>query len=370
MRSLRRSLALEPHQFRDLDLERQGNQQQRADSRFDFRVLDQAHMSALNADHVREVVLVDAVLGAEGANALPECDAEAFHSRIYRFASHRHVARPRCARLVLQCDVICNDVIYYSLMKMRGFLALEACMTGAFLGLVGVAVLLGALFLFALSFNRKLVVRYPATRKQSGFMALFGVVAFIIGVATAPSRPTTTQAAVPLESPRPVVERQGEPTPPPSQPAAPRISSPAPQPTARTVNLSLEVTSYISGQQDGTGDVVNFQNGTMQGVTWIPAPSAFQAPEMHVYRVNSDKGEAWTWSVQWFGSKRSLSELVGTPSIRFLGTRGMQRVSRVENGIFKGRIVTTLSATEEIRISTLEYLRMREPEFASWLSNK
>jgi hypothetical protein len=103
-------------------------------------------------------------------------------------------------------------------------------------------------------------------------------------------------------------------------------------------------------------------------MTWIPAPSAFQASEMHVYRVTRDKGEAW--SVRWFGSKRSLSELVGTASIRFLGTRGMQRVPRVEDGIFKGQIATTLSATEETRVSTLEYLRAWEPEFADWLSDK
>jgi hypothetical protein len=48
----------------------------------------------------------------------------------------------------------------------------------------------------------------------------------------------------------------------------------------------------------------------------------------------------------------------------------MQRVFRVEDGIFKGRIVTTLSATEEPRVSTLEYLRVRELKFADWLSDK
>jgi hypothetical protein len=48
----------------------------------------------------------------------------------------------------------------------------------------------------------------------------------------------------------------------------------------------------------------------------------------------------------------------------------MQRVIRVEDGVFKGRIVTTLNATEETRVSTLEYLRLREPEFAAWLLDK
>lgn len=239
-------------------------------------------------------------------------------------------------------------------------------MAGALLGLIGVAVLLGSLFLFSLSFNRKLVTRYPATRKQSGFMAVIGVVAFIVGVATTPTSPAATQAATPPAPSAPVVQRQVEPTPPAPQPAAPRVPSPAPKPAPKAVNLSASVASYASGLQDRTGNVVNFQNGTMQGVTWIPAPSAFRAAEMHVYRVTKDKGEAW--SVQWFGSKRSLSQLVGTPSIRFLGTRGMQRVSRVEDGIFKGRIVTTQSATEETRVSTLEYLREREPGFADWLS--
>lgn len=238
-------------------------------------------------------------------------------------------------------------------------------MVAALLGVSGILTVLAALFLFALSFNRKLVTRYPATRKQSGFMAVIGVVAFIVGVATTSISPAATQAATPPAPPALVVERQVKPTPPAPQPAAPRVASPAPKPVAKTINLSVSVVSYISGQQDGTGDVVNFQNGTMQGVTWIPAPSVFQASEMHVYRVNRDKGEAW--SVQWFGSKRSLSQLVGTSSIRFLGTRGMQRVSRVEDGIFKGRIVTTLSATEETRVSTLEYLRAREPEFADWV---
>jgi hypothetical protein len=121
----------------------------------------------------------------------------------------------------------------------------------------------------------------------------------------------------------------------------------------------------VAGANDQTGDKLRFENGTVDGVTWIPAPRVFQASEMHVYRIVGQSATAW--SLQLFGSKREPLELVGTSSLRFVGTRGLQRVLRVEDGIFKGCIVTVLERTGETRVSTVGYLRVREGEFANWV---
>jgi hypothetical protein len=255
-------------------------------------------------------------------------------------------------------------------------------MTGAVLGLSGLAIIIGALILFALSLIPKLSTRYPATRKQSGVMALVGVAAFIGGIVTTtddPPRTRATKPAVPLEV---AVQRQVKATTTPQQtaparvvpgavaqaaqrPAARPAPKPAPRPAQKVVDLSGLVSSYVSGQRDKTGEVLNYEDGTMQGVNWIPAPSTFQSPEMHVYRVVNAPG---AWSVQWFSTKRAPSELVGTPSLRFLGTRGMQRVYRVEDGKFKGRVVTNMRNGDEIRMYTLEFIRVREQELGSWLA--
>jgi hypothetical protein len=148
---------------------------------------------------------------------------------------------------------------------------------------------------------------------------------------------------------------------------AEKVSTPAatavkPPPALQATDLGKTVAQYAAGVNDQTGDKLRFENGTVDGVTWLPAPRVFQASEMHVYRVVGQSATAW--SLQWFGSKRAPLELVGTSSLRFVGARGLQRVLRVEDGIFKGCIVTVLERTGETRISTMGYLRVREGEFA------
>jgi hypothetical protein len=68
-------------------------------------------------------------------------------------------------------------------------------MIGAAIGLIGFATILGALGMFLMSLNQKLLKRYPATRKQAGWMALTGLAALIAGVAFTANNPIPPEPA-------------------------------------------------------------------------------------------------------------------------------------------------------------------------------